>query len=340
MIENLWPTDQKYSKKKYNLKNSNNNYFVPEEFKNKISKMNPLFEGAKANDSKDLVNFIIMTLHDELNEGTKFEDNNIPSQENELLMLNYFKKSYYQENKSIICDLFYGINGTKYICKSCQTCKYNYQIGFFYIFPLEEIRKFKIENLKQTYMQNMQNQMNMQVQMGQLMPFMNNVQNLMMMCQPYFINIQNINSVNINDCFDYNQKTEEMSGDNSMYCNICQRQEAAFYQSYIVDSPEILIIILNRGKGIEFNVKLEFPEYLNIANYIRVKNNNSYNYKIIGVVTHMGESGASGHFVAYCRSPIDDQWYNYNDDLCFPVNDFKKNVIDYAMPYILFYQKV
>ena len=63
-------------------------------------------------------------------------------------------------------------------------------------------------------------------------------------------------------------------------------------------------------------------------------------FDLIGVVTHMGESGASGHFVAFCRSPIDEQWYNYNDDLCFPVNNFKKDVIDYAMPYILFYQKV
>ena len=299
--------------------------------------MNSLFEGAKANDSKDLVNFIIMTLHEELNEGTQFEDNNAPSQENELLMFNYFKQSYYQENKSIISDLFYGINGTKYECKSCHTNKYNYQIGFFYIFPLEEIRKFKIENLKQIYMQNMQMQINMQVQMGQLMPGMNNMQYLMMMCQPYFINIQNINTVNIIDCFDYNQKVEEMSGDNSMYCNICQRQEAAYYHSYIVDSPEIMIIILNRGKGIEFNVKLEFSEYLSIKNYIRINNNNPYNYKLIGVVTHMG---VSGHFVAICRSPIDDKWYNYNDDLCFPVNDFKQNVIDYAMPYILFYQKM
>ena len=144
--------------------------------------MNPLFEGAKANDSKDLVNFIIMTLHDELNEGTKFEDKNAPPQENELLILNYFKKSYYQENKSIICDLFYGINDTKYTCGSCNTNKYNYQISFFYIFPLEEIRKFKIQNLKQIYKQNMQYQMNMNVQMGQLMPYMNNMQNLEMMC--------------------------------------------------------------------------------------------------------------------------------------------------------------
>ena len=54
----------------------------------------------------------------------------------------------------------------------------------------------------------------------------------------------------------------------------------------------------------------------------------------------MGESGASGHFIAYCKSPINDIWYKYNDDLCLPVTNFQKEVIDYAMPYILFYQKI
>ena len=78
--------------------------------------------------------------------------------------------------------------------------------------------------------------------------------NLMFLCQPYFASIQNINSVNLQDCFDYNQKIETMSGDNSMYCNICKRQETAFYQSYIVNAPEIIIIILNRGKGIELKI--------------------------------------------------------------------------------------
>ena len=58
------------------------------------------------------------------------------------------------------------------------------------------------------------------------------------------------------------------------------------------------------------------------------------------VHNHMGENGANGHFIAFCRSPINDQWYNYNDDLCFLVNNFKEQVIDYAMPYILFYQKI
>jgi len=45
LIENLWPTSgSEYIKKKYLSKNSNNTYFIPEEFKETISKMCPLFK--------------------------------------------------------------------------------------------------------------------------------------------------------------------------------------------------------------------------------------------------------------------------------------------------------
>ena len=314
LIENIWPTEAKYISKKYNNKNSNNKYFIPTKFKEKISIMNSLFQGVQANDSKDLVNFIIMRLHEELNEGTKYNNNNyIPSQENEMDSFNYFQNAFFTENKSIISDLFYGILGTKYECNRCHIRKYNYQSAFFYVFPLEEIRKHKIEKQKNIYLQNMQQQMQFNMmQMGQNMFMYNNMNymnnmNLQLMCQPYFIQLQNINSVNISDCFEYYQKIEVMSGDNAMHCNYCKRQEEAFYQTYIVNSPEIIIIILNRGKGIEFNVKLEFYEFLNLQSYVKNYNGGSFNYKLIGVVTHLGESGASGHFIAYCRSPIDDK---------------------------------
>jgi ubiquitin C-terminal hydrolase len=287
-----------------------------------------------------------MRIHEKLKEETKYNNNNyIPSQENEMDSFNYFQNAFFTENKSIISDLFYGILGTKYECNRCHIRKYNYQSAFFYVFPLEEIRKHKIEKQKNLYLQHMQQQMQFNMmQMGQNMFMYNNMNymnnmNLQLMCQPYFIQLQNINSVNINDCFEYYQKIEVMSGDNAMHCNYCKRQEDAFYQTYIVNSPEIIIIILNRGKGIEFNVKLEFYEFLNLQSYVKNYNGGSFNYKLIGVVTHLGESGASGHFIAYCRSPIDDKWYNYNDDLCFDVDNFQKQVIDYAMPYILFYQR-
>jgi hypothetical protein len=45
LIDNLWPNDY----------NNNTKDYAPEEFKEKISKLNPLFEGIAANDAKDLV---------------------------------------------------------------------------------------------------------------------------------------------------------------------------------------------------------------------------------------------------------------------------------------------
>ena len=85
---------------------------------------------------------------------------------------------------------------------------------------------------------------------------------------------------------------------------------------------------------------MEFCPELNLTNFFEAKQNNqSIIYDLIGVVTHMGESGASGHFIATCKSPIDGLWYQYNDDLAYRVKDFNKEILNYAMPYILFYQK-
>ena len=152
-------------------------------------------------------------------------------------------------------------------------------------------------------------------------------------------NLENINTVNIYDCFSYNEKFEFFEGENSMYCNECKQQSPASYQTILYTTPEILIIILNRGKGIEFNVKLEFAEDLNLMNYVK-RQNTGVHFKLIGVVTHMGESGASGHFIAYCKNPIDLEWYKYNDDFVNPVVNFKQEILDYAMPCIQFYKKI
>ena len=153
--------------------------------------------------------------------------------------------------------------------------------------------------------------------------------------------IQNLNNnfVDMIDCFDYNRKTERFFGENAMYCNICKRTTNATFQTLLYFAPEILIIVLNRGVGIQYKIHLQFSEILDIRNYFEQSIISGGVYDLIGVVTHMGESGASGHFIATCKSPIDNKWYKYNDDLVFPVNDFRTEILNYAMPYILFYQK-
>ena len=339
LIENLWPSvnNSSYMSPKYNGHNGNNNYFIPERFKKKISTMNPLFKGVQANDAKDLVNFIIMTLHEELNKKNNYENNFVPNfnidQTNQKEVLTYFIENFMREHKSIISDLFYGVTHTVTNCLRCNIFKHNYEAIFFLIFPLEEVRNYKLQltiNQNNIMLAN-QNQMDINQNYMNNQLFQQNLTKIKL--------LQN-NYVNIFDCFEYYQKIENFSGENSMYCNICRMQWPSNYATFLYSAPNILILVLNRGKGIQFNVKLEFYTELNLTYFVEARQNNEMIiYDLIGVVTHMGESGASGHFIANCKSPIDGLWYQYNDDLVSRIQDFNSQILNYAMPYILFYQK-
>ena len=77
LIENLWPNDNKYLDKNYigkNKYNEYNDYYEPFKFKETISNMNPLFKGSETFDLKDLFNFLLMTLHEELNIGQELNN--------------------------------------------------------------------------------------------------------------------------------------------------------------------------------------------------------------------------------------------------------------------------
>ena len=374
LIDNLWP--QCYNNN--HQKNSNNYYYAPYDFKDRISKMNPLFEGAQANDAKDLVNFIIMTLHEELNIYQKNNNNAIINpnlQSNQEYIFNNFMNTFFKENKSIISDIFYGIHHTTTLCKKCNILKHNFEAYFFLTFPLEEVRKYKLQNLtarnynimsqmnmNQNMMMNMNNNMmmnpmnmnqmimnhNMMMNQMNMNPMMMNnmnmnINNNMNLQQEFNINLNKIkllsqNTVDIYDCFEYSQNPEEFIGQNAMYCDNCKNQFPATFTTTLYNAPEVLIIVLNRGQGNQFKTKLKFDFQLNLKNYLDDKNS-VFIYELIGLVTHMGESGGSGHFIATCKSPIDKNWYQYNDDLVFPVTNFNQQMLDYATPYILFFKK-
>ena len=325
LIENLYPEENK-DKTGFIVKNKNikyintggqqviKGYYIPKDFKNKISVMNPLFEGIQANDAKDLVNFLVMTLHSELNDKPQNQDegftgNIFKDQRNKELMFNNFYNNFIRTHKSIISDLFYALNYNKSQCTFCGALTYNYQIYFFLIFPLEEVRKFKLANYNVAF------------------NFNNNFNN------------NNSNEVNIMDCFDFDQRNNIMSGDNAMYCNYCKQTCSSNMSTVLATGPEILIIILNRGKGNEFKVKLNFTPALDLTNYIEL-NNTGCQYELIGVITHIGESSMSGHFIAYCKEYWTNTWLKFNDAMVNPVTNFQKEVIDFAMPYLLFYKKI
>ena len=296
--------------------------YAPYEFKEKIGKIDPLFKNFEANDAKDFVNFMVMRMHEELN-GV---DNSLLKQANLVeppMPINPYNQgqvlqSYLYEFQinfnSFISNCFYGTTQGEFECQNCKMrmyqtgqnmplIKYNYQTFFFLNFPLDEVRKFILSN-QMLYTKYMNSRIDPNV------------------------------AVNLIDCFYYFQKDDILD----CYCERCQINNAkVISRTKLFVAPSYLIILLNRGKGREFNIKLMFPEEFD-TNGIFI--NPSGIFELYGVVKHFGESGSSGHFTAYCRSPIDHQWYFYNDDTVTPVKDQEKyQMQEIGLTYMLFYQK-
>ena len=288
VLENLW-------------QNKNIKYYSPNQFKDVISEMNSLFAGIQANDSKDLILFLLETMHNELNLENK-NINNINNQNNYLDDIqaqynyemalknfsNYFKEKY----NSIISSLFYGMFNSITCCQNCNVVLNNVQCYNILIFPLQKVKEYKMK--------------------------MDNI-------------------VDLYECFDYNQRPDLISG-KSFYCNNCRTMVDNVNTTKILYCPKILVINFNRGKGLEFDVKINFPEYIDIINYVYYKDNSPTFYELVGIVTHFGPSSMGGHFIAFCKSFGNQQWYKYNDAMVDPSSfEEAKNT---GVPYILFYSYI
>jgi len=145
--------------------------------------------------------------------------------------------------------------------------------------------------------------------------------------------------VSLEDCFKYHEKLEELKGNYQIYCNQCQRLADALSSNKLYNCPKVLTIILNRGKGIEFDVEFQYPMKFNISKYIMIKTDET-NYELIGVIAHLGESSMSDHFIAYCKSPVDKNWYFYNDAIVQKCENPEEEINSRGIPYVLFFQKI
>ena len=270
--------------------NSRIKNYAPNGFKTLISDMNPLFAGIQANDSKDLVLFLLETMHNELNTAEKINPSNAILKQYDFettlkLFVKFFKNNY----KSIFSDIFYGMYNSMMTCLNCQKTTHNVQCYNILIFPLEEVRKYK-----------------------------NRIQNI----------------VDIRECFEYYQKDDHMFGENQIFCNNCHAMSNSINKSKLIVCPNVLVINLNRGKGLQYDIKIKFEEYLDIKEFIYNDKSPSY-YELVGIVTHFGPSSMGGHFIAFCKSFMDQNWYKYNDALV-NISSFQEASTT-GVPYILFY---
>ena len=291
LIENLWPNNYNAPKRK--------KYYFPEEFKNKISEIYPLYDAKVTDYIRDFVNSIIIILHQELNisnNNNKNDNNNNQKidQGNSQVMFKDFLQKFAANNSSIISDLFYAVKCNIIQCLNCLYSTYDYQVYIFLEFPLLEVLKYKRSKQSNTV----------------------------------------IGELDIYDCIDYDRKEDLMQKDNSIYCKNCRIKFNHSISTFLTTGPEILIILLNRGLGNEFNFHVNFYENLNLSYFIEYKNTGSF-YKLIGVISYVDDNMA-----AFCNDPIYNFWHKYKDEIVEEVKDFKKEVIDQGIPFLLLYQKL
>ena len=149
-------------------------------------------------------------------------------------------------------------------------------------------------------------------------------------------------NITLENCFEHYQTGELLCGTNQIYCNNCRQSADAQNINILYNSPDVLTIILNRGKGLQFDVTFAYPLLLNLQPFVVNNNGKNNNYELICVLSHLGPSGMSGHFIAFCKSPVDGNWYMYNDamvDKCVDPRYINNTYIE-NLPYVLFYQRV
>ena len=282
------------SEKSKNNNNFMNNFYSyaysPNEFKRILGNYNSQFSLNEANDSKDLILYLLQTFHEELNYfgDVPFPTNIIqPRQVDRVNYFNYFMSTYNFQNFSIVSKLFFGTYETMTQCSLCKNIFYNYQKFEFISFGTQKYKN---------------------------------------------------DIFNIYSGFNDYQEMQYLTGNNQYYCQICQKLCDATICCKIIQPPNKLVINIDYGKNKKYEVRqLVFDEMIDITNYINFNFGKRIIYRLLGVCTHLGFSGASGHYIAYCRNNRTGKWYNFNDSSC---RECSMHEIYGGSPYLLLYEQI
>jgi len=315
---------------------------TPNKLKRLVGKINNQFLGYSQNDSQELLNTILDQIHEETKTSVTVHLRNMP--EDVVLFLKYkeklielvndksisnnnkkknideFKKfkinnpdiitiykaynywqNYIENNHSIITDLFTGLFYSKIECKVCGKRSDTFE------------------------------------------PFTN-----------LQIETQNSGNSTLQDSLKHFSFQEQLYGDNQYNCSLCNKKTDAEKTLYIWEPPEILIIQLKRFKNeiinygsiqrtqqIKTNSIIDFPlnDLKLTDNLSKLHKLNNCAYDLYAVTEHTG-SCHGGHYISYCKNPINNLWYKFNDSSVshIPDKDIAKTIIT-NNAYILYYQK-
>ncbi len=245
-----------------NLWNNKNKSYTPKEFKKIIGRYNSDFLNNEPNDSRELIQYLLETLHEELNKSKKeypYEEDDDDT--NWKKKFEFEKNSFSYENDSIISKLFYGIFGTETYCYKCK--QKTYVFDHFSILSLP-ILESSIKNEKI---------------------------NINQMFKDYEKKIE-MTGRNQNYCSN--------CGKYDAYCQTFLYEMPQFLIIHPARKSKgirfTVEILFNEKNLNNLNTTLNVTQY--ISKNMKEK---EISYELIGIIYHYGLTGYDGHNIAYCK---------------------------------------
>ncbi|XP_050443595.1 ubiquitin carboxyl-terminal hydrolase 20 [Adelges cooleyi] len=150
-------------------------------------------------------------------------------------------------------------------------------------------------------------------------------------------------TVGLHDCLAAFFSADELKGDNMYSCEKCKKLRNGIKFSKLLELPEVLCIHLKRFRHeLMFSSKITsyvtFPiDGLDLRPYVHKDCTSQVTtYKLVSVICHHGTIGSGGHYTCYSLNPINEQWYEF-DDQC--VTLVSAEIVRNSEAYVLFYKK-
>ncbi|SMN19409.1 similar to Saccharomyces cerevisiae YJL197W UBP12 Ubiquitin carboxyl-terminal hydrolase [Maudiozyma saulgeensis] len=125
--------------------------------------------------------------------------------------------------------------------------------------------------------------------------------------------------ITLGDCLKLFSKKEVLGVNDSWYCPKCKEHRQASKRIQIWNTPDILLIHLKRFESSRsFSDKITEVVKFPITNLdmryhvVDQEDPRGYIYDLIAVDNHFGGIGG-GHYTAYVKNCVDNQWYYFND---------------------------
>jgi ubiquitin carboxyl-terminal hydrolase 36/42 len=123
------------------------------------------------------------------------------------------------------------------------------------------------------------------------------------------------------------------------FCGRCKVKVEAAQKWFILEAPKVVCVHLKRfdAFGNKIAKPVSFPSNLNINPYFKNKQN-SVNYNLCSITSHLGKTSGSGHYTAICKSIGGSQYFLFNDSVVSSISTEK--VREEKNAFILFYEFV